>query len=189
MDAGLDSLCTAVYVTADDLLPSVAANARRAIDDAAVVALAVAQVGMGIPSNRRFLAVARGRLAHLSPRLPSQPTYFKRRRALRESIDWLAGVLRVAARAPTSSGASSRPSSRCYARPRPTSPPSFERLPRTVNGTRELVARLFLEQYAPRLASGAKLGSTAVRARARVTRCRLILAGPVSPGRRTSRRW
>jgi len=41
--------------------------------------------------------------------------------------------------------------------------------------------RLFLEQYAPRLASGAKLGSTAVRARARVTRCRLILAARSAP--------
>ena len=98
MDADLDSLCTAVYVTADDLLPSAQANARRRVDDAEVAALAVAQVVMGIPSDRRFLAVARRRLVHLFPRLPSQPAYFKRRRALREQIDWLAGVF--AARSP-----------------------------------------------------------------------------------------
>jgi hypothetical protein len=92
MDADLDSLCTAVYVTADDLLPSSPANARRQLDDAEVVALAVAQAVMGIPSDRRFLAIAARRLCHLFPRLPSQPAYLKRRLRLRESIDWLAGV-------------------------------------------------------------------------------------------------
>ncbi len=80
MDADLDSLCTAVYVTADDLLPSRPANARRELDDAEVVALAVAQVEMGIPSDRRFLAVARRRLRHLFPRTPGQSGYLKRRR-------------------------------------------------------------------------------------------------------------
>lgn len=92
MDADLDTLCTAVYVTADDLLPTPPANARRELSDAEVVTLAVAQVVMGIPSDRRFLAVARRRLSHLFPRLPRQPGYFKRRRELREAIDWLAGV-------------------------------------------------------------------------------------------------
>jgi Transposase DDE domain len=92
MDADLDSLCTAVYVTADDLLPDRSPNARRELNDAEVVTLAVAQAVMGIPSDRRFLAVARGRLGHLFPRLPAQSAYLKRRRALREAIDWLAGV-------------------------------------------------------------------------------------------------
>jgi hypothetical protein len=92
MDADLDSLCTAVYVTADDLLPGAQANGRRDLDDAEVVALAVAQVALGIPSDRRFLAVAARRLSHLFPRLPGQSGYLKRRRAPRESIDWLAGV-------------------------------------------------------------------------------------------------
>jgi hypothetical protein len=92
MDADLDTLCTAVYVTADDLLPARPANARRELTDAEVVSLAVAQVAMGIPSDRRFLAVARRRLLHLFPRLPGQPGYFKRRRELRETIDWLAAV-------------------------------------------------------------------------------------------------
>jgi hypothetical protein len=96
MDADLDSLCTAVYVTADDLLPSRPANARRQLDDAEVVTLAVAQVVMGIPSDRRFLAVARRRLGHLFPRIPRQSAYLKRRKALAESIDWLAGVFAAA---------------------------------------------------------------------------------------------
>ena len=92
MDADLDSLGTAVYVTADDLLPARAPNGRRALNDAEVVTLAVAQVVMGIPSDRRFLAVARRRLGHLFPRLPAQPAYLTRRRALAEAIDRLAGV-------------------------------------------------------------------------------------------------
>jgi hypothetical protein len=92
MDADLDTLCTAVYVTADDLLPSRPANGRRQLNDAEVVTLAVAQAVMGIPSDRRFLAVAARRLGHLFGRLPSQPAYFKRCRALAETIDWLAEV-------------------------------------------------------------------------------------------------
>jgi hypothetical protein len=92
MDADLDSLCTAVYVTADDLLPARAPNARRELNDAEVLTLAVAQAVMGIPSDRRFLAVAAKRLGHLFRALPSQSAYFKRRRALADTIDWLAGI-------------------------------------------------------------------------------------------------
>jgi len=92
MDADLDTLCTVVYCTADDLLPEPKANARRTISDAEVVTLCVAQAIMGIPSDRRFLAVAAKRLAHLFPDLPSQSAYFKRRRRLAEAIEWLMGV-------------------------------------------------------------------------------------------------
>jgi Transposase DDE domain len=92
MDADLDLLLTAVYVTADDLLPEGAKNARRSVTDAEVVTLCVAQAIMGIPSDRRFLAVARKRLRHLFPSIPSQPGYFKRRRRLAETIEWLMGV-------------------------------------------------------------------------------------------------
>jgi len=92
MDADLDTLCIAVYVTADDLLPEHAPNARRALADAEVVTLAVAQCVMGIPSDRRFLAVARRRLVHLFPRLVGQAGYHKRCGALRETIEWLCGV-------------------------------------------------------------------------------------------------
>ena len=69
----------AVYCTADDLLPERPGNARRRVTDAEVVTLCVAQAIMGIPSDRRFLAVARKRLCHLFPELPQQPGYHKRR--------------------------------------------------------------------------------------------------------------
>ena len=92
MDADLDTLCTVVYCTADDLLPEKAGNARRRVTDAEVVTLCVAQAIMGIPSDRRFLAVASKRLAHLFPALPAQPGYFKRRRRLAGTIEWLLGI-------------------------------------------------------------------------------------------------
>ena len=92
MDADLDLLLTTVFVTADDLLPERQNNAARRVTDAEVVTLCVAQAIMGIPSDRRFLAVARKRLAHLFPELPLQPGYHKRRRRLAESLEWLMGI-------------------------------------------------------------------------------------------------
>jgi Transposase DDE domain len=96
MDADLDTLCIAVYCTADDLLPSRPANARRRVSDAEVVTLCVAQALMGMPSDRRFLAAARRQLAHLFPRLPGQAGLHKRRRRLAETIGWLIGVFAAA---------------------------------------------------------------------------------------------
>lgn len=92
MHADLDTLCTAVYCTADDLLPEPRANARRRVSDAEVVTLCVAQAIMGIPSDRRFLAVARKRLGHLFRELPAQPGFHKRRRRLSDTIEWLTGI-------------------------------------------------------------------------------------------------
>jgi len=92
MDADLDLLLTTVFCTADDLLPETAENARRSVTDAEVVTLCVAQAIMGIPSDRRFLAVAAKRLGHLFPRLPKQPGYFKRRRRLADTLEWLMGI-------------------------------------------------------------------------------------------------
>ena len=92
MHADLDTLCIAVYCTADDLLPERAANARRLVTDAELVTLCVAQAIMGIPSDRRFLALAGRQLGHLFPRRPGQSGYHKRRRALAETIEWLIGV-------------------------------------------------------------------------------------------------
>ncbi len=69
MDADLDLLLTAVYITADDLLPGRSKNAKRSVTDAEVVTLCVAQAIMGIPSDRRFLAVASKHLRHLFPKL------------------------------------------------------------------------------------------------------------------------
>ena len=92
MHADLDTLCTAVYCTADDLLPEKAGNARRRVTDAEVATLCVAQAIMGIPSDRRFLAVARKRLCDLFPELPKQPGFHKRRARLTDTIEWLIGV-------------------------------------------------------------------------------------------------
>jgi Transposase DDE domain len=92
MDADLDTLCTVVYCTADDLLPRAAANARREVTDAELVSLCVAQAVMGIPSDRRFLKVAHKRLGHLFGKLPAQSGYHKRRRRLADTIEWLMGV-------------------------------------------------------------------------------------------------
>jgi hypothetical protein len=92
LHADLDTLCTAVFCTADDLLPEKPGNARRRVTDAEVVTLCVAQAIMGIPSDRRFLAVADKRLRHLFPALPKQPGLHKRRRRLKDTIEWLIGV-------------------------------------------------------------------------------------------------
>lgn len=92
MDADLELLLTTVFVTADDLLPERAKNAARRVTDAEVVTLCVAQAIMGIPSDRRFLAVAAKRLSHLFPQLPQQSGYFKRRRRLAATLEWLMGV-------------------------------------------------------------------------------------------------
>jgi len=92
MHADLDLLLISVYCTADDLLPERPRNARRKLSDAEVVTLCVAQVLMGIPSDRRFLRAARRQLGHLFPQLPSQDALHKRRARLAETIEWLIGV-------------------------------------------------------------------------------------------------
>lgn len=98
MRADLDLLCISVYCTADDLLPARPDNGRRKLTDAEIVTLCVAQVLMGIPSDRRFLRAARGQLRHLFPLLPSQDALHKRRRRLTDAIEWLCGM--IAAQSP-----------------------------------------------------------------------------------------
>lgn len=85
--ADLDTLLTALYVLADDLLPR-RRGARRCpkITDAELVCLAVAQILLDVPSERRFLRFAMCRLGHLFPYLPKQPGYNKRMRALAPQI-------------------------------------------------------------------------------------------------------
>jgi hypothetical protein len=92
MLADLDLLLTAVFCTADDLLPEKAKNARRSVTDAEVVTLAVAQQLIGIDQDAAFLAVAAKRLRHLFPKLPGQPGYWKRRARLTDTIEWLTGI-------------------------------------------------------------------------------------------------
>jgi len=92
MHADLDLLCITVYCTADDLLPQRSRNPRRKLSDAEIVTLCVAQVLIGIPSDRRFLRAAQRQLAHLFPQLPSQDALHKRRKRLLETIEWLTAV-------------------------------------------------------------------------------------------------
>ena len=85
--ADLDTLLTALYVLADDLLPRrPRARRRPQITDAELVCLAVAQILLDCPSERRFLRFAMTRLGHLFPYLPKQPGYNKRMRRLAPQI-------------------------------------------------------------------------------------------------------
>jgi hypothetical protein len=81
--AALDDLVIALYVFTDDLLDRRARSGRPPrISDAELVCLAVAQVLLDCPSERRWLRCVRGRLGHLFPYLPGQAGYNKRLRAL-----------------------------------------------------------------------------------------------------------
>jgi Transposase DDE domain len=85
--ADLDDLLTALYVLADEILPRRRRARRRPqITDAELVCLAVAQILLDIPSERRFLRFAMCRLGHLFPYLPKQAGYNKRMRALAPQI-------------------------------------------------------------------------------------------------------
>lgn len=101
MDADLDTLVTALYVTTDDLLktnpryaparPAVGFTPR--VSDAEMVTLAVMAALLGFSSERRWLRHARTHLSQLFPYLPGQSGYNKRLRALSGTISWLIGAL------------------------------------------------------------------------------------------------
>lgn len=86
MLANLDALVIGLYVRIDDFLltlpPRTTTGRRPQISDSELICLAIAQMFLGIPDDRRFLAVAGYRLGHLFPYLPRQPAYNKRLRAL-----------------------------------------------------------------------------------------------------------
>lgn len=87
MRADLDTLLIAVYCAACSLFPAPPEPKRRRgrpqkITDNELICLMVAQMLLGIPSERRFLPIAGWRLSHLFPRLPKQTTYNERCRAL-----------------------------------------------------------------------------------------------------------
>lgn len=87
MPPDLDTLLTALYVFADDLLPKRSGPGRPArISDSELVTLAVAQILLECPSERRFLRFAKRRLGHLFPYVPGQSGYNKRLRRLAEEI-------------------------------------------------------------------------------------------------------
>jgi len=97
----LDALATALYVRTDDLLkesphrapcrPAVGIGPQ--ISDAELVTLAVMQALLGFTSEARWLRHARTHLRDMFPRLPQQPGYNKRMRALAATMAWLIAVL------------------------------------------------------------------------------------------------
>ena len=87
MRADLDTLLIAVYCAACSLFPAPPEPRRRRgrpqkITDNELICLMVAQMLLGIPSERRFLPIAGWRLRHLFPQLPAQTTYNDRCRSL-----------------------------------------------------------------------------------------------------------
>lgn len=102
MDADLDTLATALYVAADDLLAEhperlperPAGGFRPLISDAELCTLAVMQALLGFVSERRWLRHAHAQLAGMFPHLPEQPGYNKRLRHLAGTMTWLTGQLR-----------------------------------------------------------------------------------------------
>src|SRR5258705_6585771 len=101
VDAGLDTLATALYVWTDDLLKASPERARwrpkigiaPKISDSELITLAVMQALLGHTSEARWLRYTRAHLRHLFPYLPKQPGYNKRLRRLGHTIGWLVGVL------------------------------------------------------------------------------------------------
>ena len=101
VDADLDTLATALYVTTDDLLlahperiptrPRVGIAPK--ISDAGLLTLAVMQALLGYTSEARWLRYARSHLLGMFPRLPQQPGYNKRLRHLTDTMTWLVSAL------------------------------------------------------------------------------------------------
>ncbi|MFC8955137.1 IS982 family transposase [Streptomyces sp. NPDC057101] len=102
MTTNLDTLATALYVKADDLLkasPQLApwrpkVGMAPQLSDAELVTLSVMQALLGFPGEARWLRYARAHLRHLFPYLPQQSGYNKR---LRKSVGLVRNVLRALA--------------------------------------------------------------------------------------------
>jgi len=94
VDADLDTLATALYVTVDDLLKTAphlapwrpAVGIAPKLSDAELVTLAVLQALLGFTSEARWLRHAGRHLRHLFPYLPGQSGYNKRLRRAAELI-------------------------------------------------------------------------------------------------------
>jgi hypothetical protein len=100
VSADLDALLTCLYVLVDDLLPARRRCGRPPrISDSELVCLAVAQVLLDCPSERRFLRLARRRLGHLFPYIPGQSGFNKRLRALAPQL--LAAITLLARLSPS----------------------------------------------------------------------------------------
>jgi hypothetical protein len=102
VDADLDTLATALYVTTDELLQRApqlapwrpAVGIAPKLTDAELVTLAVLQALLGFCSEARWLRYARAHLGDLFPYLPKQPGYNKR---LRAAADLIGHVIRMLA--------------------------------------------------------------------------------------------
>jgi hypothetical protein len=89
MTADLETLVVAAYYFAS-LLPDPRRRGRRPrVSDAELVALAVAQAVMGVPSDRQFLGLVRFRLAGWFSHLPEQSQYNRRLRQLTPLLVWV----------------------------------------------------------------------------------------------------
>jgi len=88
LPASLDALVIALYVEIDDFLGLRHTGVGRPpkLTDAELIALGVAQVFLGLPNDRQFLALAGYRLGHLFPALIDQSGYNRRLRALAPQI-------------------------------------------------------------------------------------------------------
>lgn len=85
MTASLETLVIAAYIFADEqAIPR--PGPKGETTDAELVALAVAQAAMGIPSDRQFLGVVAKVLPGCFPHLPSQSQYNRRLRRLAPAI-------------------------------------------------------------------------------------------------------
>jgi antitoxin (DNA-binding transcriptional repressor) of toxin-antitoxin stability system len=83
VSADLDALLISLYVLIDDLLPTRRRFGRPVrISDNELICLAIAQVLLDCPNERRFLRLARRRLSHLFPYIPGQSGFNKRLRQL-----------------------------------------------------------------------------------------------------------
>ncbi len=81
MAASLETLVVSAYIFADDLTIPRPGPAGR-ITDAELIALAVAQAAMGVPSDRQFLGLVGKVLLGWFPHLPEQSQYNRRLRRL-----------------------------------------------------------------------------------------------------------
>jgi len=101
VDADLDTLATALYVSTDDLLkahpervpPRPRVGITPKTSDAEMLTLAVMQALMGFTSETRWLRYARTHLVSMFPHLPQQSGYNKRLRKLAPTMAWLVNAL------------------------------------------------------------------------------------------------
>src|SRR5438093_12834096 len=86
MTADLEALVVAAYVFADEYSVPARPGRPALVSDPELVALAVCQAAMGIPSDRQFLGLVGYRLPGWFQHLPEQSQYNRRLRALVELI-------------------------------------------------------------------------------------------------------